>query len=41
MLITFTDEKKLEKDVNTLDDMTRVHNDLEKHFKNLDEIHYE
>lgn len=27
MLITFTDEKKLEKDVNTLDDMTRVHND--------------
>lgn len=41
MLITFTDEKKLEGDVNALDDMTRIHNDLEKQFKNLDEIHYE
>lgn len=40
MFITFTDEKKLEGGVSTLDDRTRVHNDLEKQFKNLDEIHY-
>lgn len=36
MPITFTDEKNLEGDVITLDDRTRIHNELEKQFKNLD-----